>query len=99
MGKEERVEALLPGAHSENGELPLPLLTLLLSPLLPPAPTASGFPVPLEGCCLAAVKASGAAPLPPRGSARLRAAAQSRVIAGASVAAGAGGPGLPRRVV
>ena len=33
MGKEERVEALLPGAHSENGELPLPLL---LSPLLPP---------------------------------------------------------------
>ena len=32
-GKEERAEALLPGAHSENGELPLPLL---LSPLLPP---------------------------------------------------------------
>jgi hypothetical protein len=26
LGKEERVEALLPGAHSKNGELPLPLL-------------------------------------------------------------------------
>ena len=99
LGKEERVEASLRGAHSENGELPLPLLPLLISPLLPPAPTASGFPAPLEGCCLAAVKASGAAPLPPRRSARARAAAQSRVIAGASVAAGAGGPGLPRRVV
>jgi hypothetical protein len=99
LGKEERVEASLRGAHSENGELPLPLLPLLISPLLPPAPSASGFPAPLEGCCLAAVKASGAAPLPPRGSARLRAAAQSRVIAGVSVAAGAGGPGLPRRVV
>ena len=99
LGKEERVEASLRGAHSENGELPLPLLPLLISPLLPPAPSASGFPAPLEGCCLAAVKASGAAPLPPRRSARPRAAAQSRVIAGASVAAGAGGPGLPRRVV
>ena len=98
LGKEERVEASLRGAHSENGELPLPLLPLLISPLLPPAPTASGFSVPLEGCCLAAVKASGVAPLAPRRSARPRAAAQSRVIAGASVAAGAGGPG-PRRVV
>ena len=49
MGKEERVEALLPGAHSENGELPLPLL---LSPLLPPLLLlllpAAVFPHPLR---------------------------------------------------
>ena len=93
MGKEERVEALLPGAHSENGELPL-LLLLLLSPLLPPLLLlpAVVFPVLLEGCCGAAVQAGWAAPLAPRCSARPRAAAQSRVIAGAGVAAGAGGP-------
>ena len=98
MGKEERVEALLPGAHSENGELPLPLL---LSPLLPPLLLllpAAVFPASLEGCCGAAVQAGWAAPLAPCCSARPRAAAQSRVIAGASAAAGAGGPG-PRRVV
>ena len=62
MGKEERVEALLPGAHSENGELPLPLLLspLLLSPLLPQLLLllpAAVFPAPLEGCCGAAVQA------------------------------------------
>ena len=91
MGKEERVEALLPGAHSENGELPLPLL---LSPLLPPLLLlpAAVFPASLEGCCGAAVQAGWAAPLAPCFSARPRAAAQSRVIAGAGVAAGAGGP-------
>ena len=98
MGKEERAEALLPGAHSENGELPL-----LLSPLLPPLLLlpAAVFPTSLEGCCGAAVQAGWAAPLAPCFSARPRAAAQSRVIAGAGVAAGAGGPatGPPRRVV
>ena len=91
MGKEERVEALLPGAHSENGELPLPLL---LSPLLPPLLLlpAVVFPASLEGCCGAAGQVGWAAPLAPCCSARPRAAAQSRVIAGAGVAAGAGGP-------
>ena len=49
LDKEEKVEALLPSAHSENGELPLPLLPLLISPLLPPAPAASGgFPCHLR---------------------------------------------------
>ena len=46
LGKEERVEASLWGAHSENGDLPLSLISLLISllisPLLPPAPAASG---------------------------------------------------------
>ena len=42
LGKEERVEASLRGAHSENGDLPLSLISLLISPLLPPAPAASG---------------------------------------------------------
>jgi hypothetical protein len=42
LGLEERVEASLRGAHSENGDLPLSLISLLISPLLPPAPAASG---------------------------------------------------------
>ena len=48
LGKEERAEASLRGAHSENGDLPLSLISLLISPLLPPAPAASGFPYPLR---------------------------------------------------
>ena len=77
-----RIEALLRCACSENSAMALPLLTLLPSLLPPLLLRAVFFPGPL-----AAVVAVGR-PVGAQRSARPRAAAQPRVVAGAGVAAG-----------